>query len=234
MIHANSVPDTVSQLSDIVHQLSSKVEKLEAALAAATATARTGTSLRPRSSTLAILARMNDEVLPSMNMDAFLAYLARMPCDAECVVNKNSAEVLADLVIDGRRSLCAQYSAKSTVFIPPIANVSINDSSKTTCMCIFDSTESKWITCTADMFSIFARRVHSCVVAQCDRWREKNVGPPLSFYCDAEPPKTVRDPRAMAMHQKITAKIYSLNLGSVGLMARTKKLVGGACVLRLS
>jgi len=230
MIHDNSDIETVSRLSELVRQLTYKVEKLESALNAISTAPRT----KPytRTSTIAILERMNNEVLPSMSMDAFVSYLGRMPCDAECVVDKNSAEVLADLVIDGQRNLCAQYSAKSDEFIPPIVNVSVDNSSKT--MCIFDSATSKWITCSTDMFSIFARRIHSCVVAHCERWREKNMGPPIPLFSDTDTQKPVRDPRAMAMHQKITTKVYSLSLGSSGLMARTKKLVGGACVLHLS
>jgi len=36
-----------------------------------------------------------------------------------------------------------------------------------------------------------------------------------------------RDPRTMAKYQKISVKIYSINLDSVGLMAKTKKLLCG-------
>ena len=233
MSHNKDETDTISHLSNIVHQLSRKVEKLEAALESVTT--RTGASLRPRTSTLETLARMNNDVIPSMNMNAFLAHLANMPCDAESVVTKNSAEVIADLVIDGHRNLCTQYSAKSAKFIAPIANVSVNDSQTT--MYLFDTTDSKWIICTPDAFSRFATCVHSCVVIQCNRWREKNVGPPRTFYTatsqSPEEPNPERDPRAMAKHQKITTKIYSLNLGSKGLMARTKKLVGSAVGLKL-
>jgi hypothetical protein len=226
--HNKDETDAISKLSDIVHQLSRKVDQLEAAIA-------TGHSSRSRSSTLTTLARINNDVIPSMNMNAFITYLANMPCDAESVANKNSAEVLADLVIDGHRNLCAQYSAKSTKFIAPIATISGNDSRST--MYLFDSTDSKWIVCTPEAFSRFATRIHSCIVIQCSRWSEKNVGPPRPLYTatndSPEEPTPVRDPRAMAKHQKISTKIYSINLGSKGLMTRTKKLVGGAVGLKL-
>ena len=90
MIHDNSDIETVSRLSELVRQLTYKVEKLESALNAISTAPRT----KPytRTSTIAILERMNNEVLPSMSMDAFVSYLGRMPCDAECVVDKNSAE----------------------------------------------------------------------------------------------------------------------------------------------
>lgn len=251
MSHDTDEAVSVSQLRDIVQQLSSKVEQLEAAITSITTgsgnRARSNTSSHPRSSTLANLARLNDETLPSMNMDAFLNYLTCMPYDVENVVDKKSAEVLAEIVINGHRSLCAQHSNNSTKFIAPIASVSVNNSTGT--LCLFDSTESKWIICTPEMFSLFARRVHACVVTQYNHWREKNMGPPRPRYTTttssattspgssdgSEPePNPVRDPRIMAKNHKITAKIYSLNLGSAGLMARTKKLVGAACVLRLS
>lgn len=231
--HTKDETDEISNLSKIVHQLSRKVDQLEAALASTTN--RPGTSSRTRSSALATLTRINDNVVPSMNMNAFLAYLANMPCDVESVVNKNSAEVIADIVIDGHRTLCAQYSAKSAQFIAPITNVSVNDSPNT--LCLFDSTVSKWIVCTPEAFSKFATHVHACVVIQCNRWSEKNVGPPRTFYTatsdSPEKPTPVRDPLAMAKHQKISTKIYSLNLGSIGLMSRTKKLVAGAVGLKL-
>jgi hypothetical protein len=241
MSHDKNETDTVSKLSDIVHQLSRKVEQLEAALASATTMNRTGSSSRTRSSTLATLTRLNDDVLPSMNMDAFLAYLASMPCDVESVVDKKSSEIIADLVIDGYRNLCAQYSAKlansanSTKFIPPIANVSISDSQNT--LCLFDSTESKWIVCTPIIFSKFAARAYACIVNQCNRWREKNMGPPRSFYAAThgapEEPRQERDPLIVAKHHKMLTKTCSINLGSTGLMARTKKLVNGAITLKL-
>ena len=243
MSHDTDEAVSVSQLKDIVHQLSSKVEQLEAAITSITTgtrnRARSNASSHPRSSTLANLARLNDETLPSMNMDAFLNYLTCMPYDVENVVDKKSAEVLAEIVINGHQSLCAQHSTKSTKFIAPIASVSVNNSTGT--LCLFDSTESKWIICTPDMFSLFARRVHACVVTQYNHWRKKNMGPPRPRYTTTtsssssdglEPePNPVRDPRIMAKNHKITAKIYSLNLGSAGLMARTKKLVSAACAL---
>lgn len=237
MIHNNNNDtEDITRLTDIIFQLSRKVEQLENTIASITTTSKTknGTSTRIRHTTLSILQLMNNDVIPSMNMDAFLAHLTHMPCDAETVVHKNSAEVIADLVLDGYRNLCAQYSAKSCQFIPPIVNVSLEGSHKT--LLIFDSTNGgKWNVCSMELFSQFVKRTHTCIVIQCNRWREKNVGPPRPFYTDTtesqNDPYPERDTHAMAKHQKISEKIYSLNLDSNGLLTRIKKIIGKTLIL---
>lgn len=174
-------------------------------------------------------------VVPSMNIDTFITYLANMPCDMERVVDKNSAEVIADMVSAGFHHLLIKQQQKG--FVAPIASFTDHPGA----LYMFGSNEespptSNWTVCTPDMFSRFAARVHACVVIQCNRWREKNVGPPRPLFesetnsngtekIGREP----RDPQIMAKYQKMSVKIYSINLDSVGLMTRTKKLVCGIC-----
>ena len=103
MIHNQDETDVITRLTDTVLQLSRKVEQLETTLASVTTIYKTkhGHSTRINTTALSILQLLNNDVVPSMNMDAFMAFLANMPCDAESVVDKKSAEVIADLVIDG-------------------------------------------------------------------------------------------------------------------------------------
>jgi hypothetical protein len=236
MIHNQDETDVITRLIDTVLQLSRKVEQLETTLASVTTIYKTkhGHSTRINTTALSMLQLLNNDVVPSMNMDAFMAFLANMPCDAESVVDKKSAEVIADLVVDGYRNLCAQYSAKSTQFIPPIINVSMEGTNKV--LFIFDNANGgTWVICSMELFSQFVKRVHACVVIQCNRWREKNVGPPRPFYTDTieslDEPYPERDPHAMAKHQKISEKIYSLNLDSNGLLTRIKKIIGKTLIL---
>ena len=193
-------------------------------------------------------------VVPSMNIDTFIAYLANMPCDVERVVDKNSAEVIADLVADGLRHLLSKHRQQEQGFVAPIASFTdhpgalymfghSNPTSNTDKSNVEESV-AKWRLCTPDMFSRFVSRVHACVGIQCNRWREKNVGPPRPLFesmvnsngtensekIEGEGKgggREPRDPRTMAKYQKISVKIYSINLDSVGLMARTKKLLCG-------
>lgn len=233
--YTTSETDEITKLTNIVRQLAHKVQQLETIIDSTSHTTKSYTQPRTRSHTISTLAHMNDNVVPSMNMNAFIDYLANMPCDAENVIHKKSAEVIADLIIDGYRNLCAQHSDKSNSFIPPILNVSNNDEQNTLCM--FDTNGSTWIVCTHEHFSQITQRVHSCVVIQCNRWREKHVGPPRSFYSNTsdapKEPILERDPRAMAKHQKISTKIYSINLKSTGLITRTKKIVATTVLLKV-
>jgi len=234
--------NVTKRLFDVVQQLVSKVARLEddmervtAGLAQATAglaQATAGTTGRSRdggSRKHGVLARLNglgnEGVTPSMSMKPFLEYLARMPCDAESVTTKTSAEVLADLVTDGIRNLRKQQPG----FVPPLTSV---PECPGVLFLFGDAPVSgptaigEWSICSPVAFSQFTARVHACVVIQCNRWREKNVGPPRPLYSESNPvPNPVRDPRAMAKHHNIITKIYSLNLSSGGLMSRTKKLV---------
>lgn len=215
----------VTDLLKVVQQLTNKVSQLELALGkintSANRTVRGHTSSTKRND---IVSRLNegDGSLPSMNMDAFMEFLAHMPCEVESVISKKSAEVLADLVSYG----CQQIRARQKHCVGmalPIA--SFADCPHT--LFVFDDGE--WQICSPVLFSRFAVRVHQCVMAQCDRWREKNVGPPRPLCVvtgDVKMP--ARDPRAMAKYQKISTKIYSLDLSSERLMARTKSLVCAA------
>ena len=194
-------------------------------------------------------------VVPSMNIDTFIAYLANMPCDVERVVDKNSAEVIVDLVADGLRHLLSKHQQQEQGFVAPIASFTDHpgalymfghgDLKSNTDKSNAEESVAKWRLCTPDMFSRFVSRVHACVGIQCNRWREKNVGPPRPLFESmvnsngTENSEKIggegkgggrrepRDPRTMAKYQKISVKIYSINLDSVGLMARTKKLLCG-------
>ena len=194
-------------------------------------------------------------IVPSMNIDTFIAYLANMPCDVERVVDKNSAEVIADLVADGFRHLLSKHQQQEQGFVAPIASFTDHpgalymfghgDLKPNTDKSNAEESVAKWRLCTPDMFSRFASRVHACVGIQCNRWREKNVGPPRPLFesmvnsngtensekiggeGNGGGRREPRDPRTMAKYQKISVKIYSINLDSVGLMAKTKKLLCG-------
>jgi len=265
---------TIEHLTITVQQLANKVEYLEEQLKKANiniSTIRQGTTSINTNNTMesrkkCMLTRLNGilidssegdgrregTVVPSMNIDTFIAYLANMPCDVERVVDKNSAEVIADLVADGFRHLLIKHQQQQQGFVAPIASFtdhpgalymfghgdtkSNNDKSNA------EESVAKWRLCTPDMFSRLASRIHACVGIQCNRWREKNVGPPRPLFESiansngsgnsekiGEGGREPRDPRTMAKYQKISVKIYSINLDSAGLMTRTKKLLCGLC-----
>jgi hypothetical protein len=221
----NSGDPRVTDLLKVVQQLTSKVSQLEAALdkinTGTNRTARGRTSSTKRND---IVSRLNDgdKSLPSMNMDAFMEFLTHMPCEIECVISKKSAEVIADLVADGCQKIRTRQKHCVGMALPIASFVDCPHT-----LFVFDDGE--WRVCSPILFSRFAVRAHRCVVAQCDRWREKNVGPPRPLCVVAgEAEMPARDPRVMATYQKISTKIYSLNLSSERLMTRTKSLVCAA------
>ena len=182
-------------------------------------------------SVAAALASLNGEALPSMNLQSFMSFLARwdnaprgVGWYAEDVVRKTTqAAIVADLVVCGIRYLTEDNRRA------PFATVD-------GALFVFDA-DNQWTVCAP---AHFKRRVvplaHACVVAQCGKWREKNMGAPrlqmLTGFGgdmgDARSPQTARDPEVVAKHGKMTAKVAAINVSSVGLCACVKKRVADA------
>lgn len=209
--------NTVQRLTDKVSQLESVVAKINAD---STRNTR-GRSSSTKGATIVTRLNEGDGSLPSMNMDAFIDFLTQMPYEVENILSRKPIDVVADLVTNGCKKLRTRKG-----MVLPIA--SFPD-----CPNMLFIFETEWRICIPALFSQIIRRFHLCLVIQCERWREKNVGPPRPLcVVTSDTPPPARDPRAMAKHQKISAKIYSLNLSSVRFISRTKSLVCAATVAK--
>jgi hypothetical protein len=224
----NTHDPRVTDLLKVVQHLTHKVSQLELALTKINAD--TNRTARGRASSTKgndIVTRLNegDGSLPSMNMDAFIDFLTHMPYEVESIISKKSTDVIADLVSDGCQKIHTRQKHREGMALP-IASFADCPSM----LFIFD--DDKWQICSPALFSRFTVRFHVCVMMQCDRWRNKNVGPPRPLRVVAGDTKMpARDPCAVAKHHKISTKIYSLNLSSTRLMARTKSLVCAAAAV---
>jgi len=222
------VDPIVTDLLKAVQRLTDKVSQLETAVAkinADTTRNTRGHSSSTKGATIVTRLNEGDGSLPSMNMDAFIDFLTQMPYEVENILSKKSIDAIADLVTIGCKKLRARHHDQDGIVLP-IASFT----ECPTMLFIFDT---EWRICIPSLFSQVIRRFHVCIIKQCERWREKNVGPPRPLcVVTSDTPPPPRDPCAMAKHQKISAKIYSLNLSSARVISRTKTLVCVASVIK--
>ena len=220
------VDPIVIDLLKAVQRLTDKVSQLETVVAKINADATRNTRGHSSSTKGAtIVARLNesDGSLPLMNMDAFIDFLTQMPYEVENILSDKPVDVVAHLVTNGCKKLRTRHNDREGMVLPI--------TSFTECPNMLFIFDTEWRICLPALFSQIIRRFHLCLVTQCDRWREKNVGPPRPLcVVTSDTPRPARDPRAMAKHQKISAKIYSLNMSSARFISRTKNLVCTATV----
>lgn len=211
---------TVQCLTDKVSQLETAIDKINA---------NTTQNTRCHSSSTKgknIVARLNENnnSLPSMNMESFIDFFTQMPYEVENIMSKTNIDIVADFVANGCTKLRIRYNQSQGMTLP-IASF-------TECPNMLFMFDTEWQICTPTLFSQLLRRFHLCIMRQCERWREKHVGPPRPLYAvTSNVPAPARDPRAIAKDQKISAKIYSLNISSARLISRTKKIVCAATVI---
>jgi len=211
---------TVQHLTDKVSQLETAIDKINA---------NTSKNTRGHSSLTKgnnIVARLNenDNSLPSMNMESFIDFLTQMQYEVENIMSKKNIDIVAEFVANGCTKLRIRHNQSQGMALP-IASF-------TECPNMLFIFETEWRICTPTLFSQLLRRFHLCIMTQCERWREKHVGPPRPLYAvTSNVPAPARDPLAIAKDQKISAKIYSLNISSARFITWTKKIVCEATVI---
>ena len=211
---------TVKCLTDKVSQLETAIDKINA---------NTTRNTKGRSSSTKgnnIVARLNesDNSLPCMNIESFIEFLAQMSYDVENIMSKKNIDIVADFVSNGCTKIRIRHNQHQGVVLPIVSFTECP-----TMLFIFDA---EWKTCTPTLFSQLLRRIHLCIMTQCKRWREKNVGPARPMYLTTpNVPTPARDPRAIAKDQKISAKIYSLNISSARFISHTKNIVCAATLV---
>jgi len=211
---------TVQCLTDKVSQLETAIDKINANIKRDTkgrSSSRKGES---------IVTRLNesDNSLPAMNLDSFIDFLTQMSYDAENIMSKKNIDIIADFVSNGCTKLRNRHTRCQDIILP-IASF-------TECPTMLFMFDTEWRICTPALFSQVLRRFHLCIMSQCERWREKNVGPPRPLHMvTSNVSAPARDPRAIAKDQKISTKIYSLNISSTRFISHTKSLICTATVI---
>ena len=174
-----------------------------------------------------IIERLNadNNSLPSMNMESFIDFLTQMSYDVENILSKKPVDIVGDFVAYGCNKIRNQPNQCKGISLPVV--------SFPECPTILFIFETEWQIVTPALFSQLLRRFHVCIMTQCEKWREKNVGPPRPLNAVmSNMPAPERDARAIAKDHKISSKIYSLNLSSARFISRTKSLICATTIIK--
>ena len=226
--HMDNTP-TTKQLLEVIQNMAKKINKLEENVE------KLSKRISFKATKKSILDTLNSRtsnIVPSMTLETFTSFLSKMKYNIigngngeDTMKGANIEQIMCDIFLKGYETLCERNTTSLILPIvcfkeqPNIIYVYKNDM--------------QWSICLPEMFSNLVARLHSCVVIHANKWRDENVKKINGIINTSNDTnaleinniKTTINTKNMEIYEKLSTRIYSVDIQSIGFVAKVKKQI---------